>query len=198
MAGDERSRIHPDASIASTAVIDGDVEIDAGTCVLHGVKIVAHGAPVRIGKECVIMENAVVRGAGAHPCRLGDHVLIGPQAHVSGAAIDDGVFVATGAVVLNGARLESGTVVQVHAVVHIGTHCPAETLVPVGHVAMGRPARVMTPGEAVASGAVSAEIGFTQAVFGFNSDGWSSAAATAELCRRYSRALARHHRRSGD
>jgi carbonic anhydrase/acetyltransferase-like protein (isoleucine patch superfamily) len=185
-AGSGRPLVHPSAEIAASAIIEGDVSIGAGSCIMHGAKILSQGGPVEIGAECIVMENAVVRGTAAHPCRVGDRVLIGPHAHVSGAQIGDAVFVATGAVVMNNAKLGSGTVVQIHAVVHINTDCPPNTVVPIGHVAIGTPAQVMT---AEAFAAMSGDMGFTRTVFGFDSAGWSNAAATAEICRRYSRAL---------
>jgi gamma-carbonic anhydrase len=187
-AGSGRPLVHPSAEIASSAVIEGDVSIGAGSCIMHGAKILSQGGPVEIGAECIVMENAVVRGTAAHPCRLGDHVLIGPHAHVSGAQIGDAVFVATSAVVMNNAKLGSGTVVQIHGVVHINTDCPPNTIVPISQVAIGTPAQVMT---AEAFAAMSGDMGFTRTVFGFDSAGWPNAAATAEICRRYSRARAR-------
>jgi carbonic anhydrase/acetyltransferase-like protein (isoleucine patch superfamily) len=68
--------------------------------------------------------------------------LVGPNAHVSGATIGHRVFIATGAAVFNGGVLKEGTVVAINAVVHIGTHCPAGMLVPIGHIAFGEPARI--------------------------------------------------------
>ena len=41
------------------------------------------------------MENAVVRGRARHPVVIGDDVLVGPHAHVNGALIGDGCFLAT-------------------------------------------------------------------------------------------------------
>lgn len=193
-AGSGRPLVHPSAEIASSAIIEGEVSIGAGSCIMHGAKILSQGGPVEIGAECIVMENAVVRGTAAHPCRLGDHVLIGPHAHVSGAQIGDAVFVATGAVVMNNAKLGSGTVVQIHGVVHINTDCPPNTIVPIGQVAIGTPAQVMT---AEVFAAMSGDMGFTRTVFGFDSAGWPNAAATAEICRRYSRARARRRASSG-
>ncbi len=187
----EGPRIAESAYVAPGAIVSGDVTIGPRSVVLAGAVVSAQGAPVRIGTACVVMENAVVRGAGAHPCTLGDHVLIGPLAHVSGATVEDGCFVATGAVVFNGARLGRGTVVAVHAVVHIATQCPPETVIPIGHIALGAPAEVYSPEQAPDIAHRLSELGFTKTVFGFDSSTMSNPAATVELCERYSRALAR-------
>lgn len=87
-----RPRIDDTATISPDAVISGDVTIGPRCVVLAGAVVTSEGAPVRIGEGCIVMENAVLRGAGDHPCTLADHVLVGPHAHVSGASIERGCF----------------------------------------------------------------------------------------------------------
>ena len=70
--------------------------------------------PLAVGDHCVIMEHAVLRAAGRWSLELGDHVLVGPYAHLSGCWIGSGSFIATGAMVFNGARLGRGCVVALH------------------------------------------------------------------------------------
>jgi carbonic anhydrase/acetyltransferase-like protein (isoleucine patch superfamily) len=180
------------AVVAPTAVISGDVHIGAGTVVLAGAVVTAQGAPVRIGDSCIIMENAVLRGAGKHSTTLGNYVLVGPNSHVTGATIDNRVFVATGSAVFNGAVLEEGTVVAINAVVHIGTKCPTGTLVPIGHIAFGDPARIVSSSDAPSIHKEIAAIGFTKSVFGFEAKSLVDPSAIEKLCHRYSRALRRH------
>lgn len=60
--------IHPEAYVAPTAVVSGQVSIGAGSCIMHGAVVAAEGGPVQIGSHCVIMENAVLRGTGATRC----------------------------------------------------------------------------------------------------------------------------------
>jgi carbonic anhydrase/acetyltransferase-like protein (isoleucine patch superfamily) len=47
------------------------------------------GGAIRVGRNVIVMENAAVRAGLRHPCRIGDHCLIGPHAHVTGATIED-------------------------------------------------------------------------------------------------------------
>lgn len=111
----KRPVIDPEAVIAPTAVISGDVHIGSGSVVLAGAVITSQGAPVRIGQRCIVMENAVLRGAGRYPCTLGNHVLIGPHAHIAGATVNGCAFVATGASVFNGARSPLSAVLSLAA-----------------------------------------------------------------------------------
>jgi carbonic anhydrase/acetyltransferase-like protein (isoleucine patch superfamily) len=53
----KRPNVDPTAYVASTAVICGDVTIGPRTHVSFGTVIEAHGAPVRIGAQCVVREN---------------------------------------------------------------------------------------------------------------------------------------------
>src|SRR5262245_5675265 len=68
------------------------------------------------------MEQAVLRAAGRWALELGDYVLVGPHAYLSGCAIGSGSFIATGAMIFNGARLGASCVVALGGKVHIETH----------------------------------------------------------------------------
>lgn len=138
--------VDPTAWVAPDATLCGDVEIGPGSRVLPGARIVAEGGGrIRIGATCIVMENAVVRATARHDCRIADHCLIGPGAHVVGAEIETQVFVATGAAVFHGAHLESGCEVRIHGIVHLRTRLPAGATVPIGWIAVGDPAEILPP-----------------------------------------------------
>ncbi len=76
---------------------------------MHGARVVGEaGGAIRIGRDCIVMENAVLRASPRHPCSIGDHCLIGPNAHVTGAVLGAQVFVATGAAIFHGAQVGAG------------------------------------------------------------------------------------------
>src|SRR5215475_15560203 len=124
--------IHPEAYVAPTAVVSGEVSIGAGSCIMHGAVISAEGGPVQIGVHCVIMENAVLRGTVRHPLVMGDHVLAGPHAQLTGCGIADEVFIAAGAMVLNGAHLGRASSVALRGTAHLGAIVPPLGRVPTG------------------------------------------------------------------
>ena len=93
------------------------------------------------------MENAVVRGVPQHPTRLGDHVVVGPHASLTGCVIEGDTRIATGAVVFNGARLDVGAQLEFHAVVYVNTVVPAGVAVPMGWFAGGDPAELVPPSD---------------------------------------------------
>ena len=187
----KRPRVHATAYIAPTAVLCGDVVVDEDCRVLFGAVLVGDGGPVEIGRQCIIMENAVVRGTPRHPTRLGDHVLVGPRAYLTGCTIGDDVFLATGATVFNGARIAARAEVRVNGTVHIGTRVQADAMVPIGWVAVGDPAEIRPPGEHDKIWAVQEPLNFPRTVFGLERPAPGDT-IMPELTRRYARALARH------
>jgi carbonic anhydrase/acetyltransferase-like protein (isoleucine patch superfamily) len=191
--GNEIPSVAPDAHIAPTAVLSGRVRVGPGSCVLHGAVLTDDGGAVEIGANCVVMEQAVLRGTPRHPLTVGDHVLVGPHSYLTGATIGDEVFIATGAMVFNGAQMGRASSVALGGVVHIGCVVPPQTRIAIGWVAVGNPARLYPPGEAEAIRAGLDEAGgFLPFVFGTD-----PAAERGEqmrtAMRRYVRYLSRSH-----
>lgn len=131
-----RVKAHPTARIAPSAGIVGDVTIGRDSCVLAGAQIRADDAPVIIGDEVNIQENAVVHVDHDHPAVLHDHCTIGHGAIIHGCEIGPNALVGMGAIVMNGAKVGANCVVAAGALVSEGKELPAGSLV------MGMPARV--------------------------------------------------------
>src|SRR3954466_13720796 len=115
-----RPRIHESAYVAPNAVVSGDVSVGPGARILFGAVVTAEGSTgqVTLGRDCIVMENALVRGRARRPARAGGGGLIGPHAHVNGGEIGDEVFLAPGASIFPGARIGSRAEVRINAVVH--------------------------------------------------------------------------------
>jgi carbonic anhydrase/acetyltransferase-like protein (isoleucine patch superfamily) len=182
-------RIHPDAVIAPTAVISGDVEIGADCQVLHGAVITAEGGAITLGANVIVMENALIRATAANPVHIGDHVLVGPMASISGATVGDEVFLATGTRVFNGARIGDRSEVRINAVVHLRTTLPPETVVPIAWVAVGEPLQILPPDRHEEIWAAQRELDFPGYVFGLDRE---TPDLMVQLTERYGRGLSRH------
>jgi gamma-carbonic anhydrase len=107
-----------------------------------------------------------VRGRAGHPTRLGNHVLIGPHAHVNGATIEDRAFLATGVAVFPGAHVGTGAEVRINAVVHVNSTLAPETVVPIGWIAVGDPAELFSPDRHEDLWPIQRELDFPGTVFG--------------------------------
>ncbi|MGH7057178.1 MAG: gamma carbonic anhydrase family protein [Acetobacteraceae bacterium] len=159
--------VDPSAWAAPDASLVGDVSIGAGSRVLWGARIIGEGGgKIRIGSNCIVVENAIVRATPRHHCSIGDHCLIGPAAHLVGATLEDEVFVATGAAIFHGAHLGKGSEVRVHATVHLRTRLAAGHTVPIGWVAVGDPAEILPPAEHERTWAAQERLDFPGFVYG--------------------------------
>ncbi|GAA3766738.1 hypothetical protein GCM10022240_18930 [Microbacterium kribbense] len=182
-------KIDPTAVIAPSAVISGDVTIGPECQVLHGAVITAEGGPIVIGSSVIVMENALIRASAVHPVHIGDHTLVGPMVSIAGAVIAPEVYLATGVRVFNGARIDSGCEVRINAVVHLRTHLPERTVVPIGWVAVGDPLQVLPATEREQIWLARQDLDFPGYVFGLDRD---TPDLMVQLTERYGRGLARH------
>lgn len=186
-------RIDPSAYVAPNATVCGDVRIGAHCRVMFGAVLSAEGGAITLGEHDVVMDNAVLRGTPRNPLTIGDHCLIGPRASLSGARVDDEVFLATGSTVFNGAHIEARCEVRINATVHLRTRLPAETTVPIGWIAVGDPAEILPPQAHEQIWRAQEQLDFPGYVFGVQraADG---NCPMPDLTQRYTRALAAHQR----
>jgi carbonic anhydrase/acetyltransferase-like protein (isoleucine patch superfamily) len=162
----KRPNIDPTAVVAMTAVICGDVTIGPRTHVSFGAVLVAQGGPLRVGVQCVIRENVVIRSTAQHPVDIGNYVLIGPRASLNGCTVEDEVFLATGVTVFHGAHIGHRAEVRVNGVVHVRSSVAAGATVPIAWVAVGDPARILPPDRHDEIWSVQEPLNFPQVVYG--------------------------------
>jgi carbonic anhydrase/acetyltransferase-like protein (isoleucine patch superfamily) len=184
--------VHPASRIAPTAVLCGDVTVGPNCSIGFGAVLTAESGPIVIGANCVIMDTAVLRGVRRDPLHVGDNVLIGPRASLSGCRIGDSALLATGATVFNGAEIGERAEVRINALVHLRTRLPPDAVVPHGWVAVGDPAEVLPPDQRERIWAVRRPLNFPLYVFGFERPVEGETFMPAAM-RRYSAALARWH-----
>ena len=181
-------RVEPTAYVAPSATICGDVVIGSNCRIMHGAAIVAEGGRIQIGECCIVLENAVIRSTARHSTRIGNHCLVGPHAHLAGCAVEDEVFIATGAAIFHGARLGKGSEVRINGVVHLKSRLPPGEFVPIGWVAVGDPVRILPPDRHDEIWAVQQPLNFPLSVYGFD----RSEADMVKITKRLSDVLASH------
>jgi carbonic anhydrase/acetyltransferase-like protein (isoleucine patch superfamily) len=186
--GGKKPAIDPTAYVAPTATVCGDVTIGAHCRIMFGACLIAEGGSIEIGTHGIVLENAVIRSTSRHSARIGDHCLIGPNAHVAGCTIMDEVFVATGAAIFHGAVLEARSEVRVNGVVHLKTRLPEKAIVPIGWVAVGDPASVLPPDQHDAIWTLQEPLNFPLVVYGYD----RAEANMIKITERMSKSLAGH------
>ena len=110
-------RIDPQAWIAESAVVMGDVEIAAGASLWPTAVARGDMSSVVIGPHSNVQDGAVLHGDPGSPVLIGSDVTIGHRAVVHGATLEDGCLIGIGAIVLNGVTVGAGALVAAGAVV---------------------------------------------------------------------------------
>lgn len=103
--------------IAPTATIIGDVTLGDGCSVWFGAVLRGDVAPIRLGNNVNVQDNAVIHGTlDKFSTTLGDNVSVGHGAIVHGATVMDNVLIGMGSIVLDGAVVQPDTIIAAGAV----------------------------------------------------------------------------------
>ena len=137
--GGKRPSVHPDAYIAPTAVLIGDVEIGPGASVWFGAILRGDEAQIKVGAGANIQDNAVIHCAHNLPTVIEENASVGHSAQLEGCVVEQGAVVGMGATMLQRSRLGRGSLLAAGAVLGEGSEVPA------GHMAAGVPAAVKKP-----------------------------------------------------
>jgi carbonic anhydrase/acetyltransferase-like protein (isoleucine patch superfamily) len=183
--------VDPSAYVARTAVLAGDVRVGPGCAIGFGAVLSAEDGVIELGQDCIVMENAVVLATERAHTKIGDHVLIGPRAYLTGCTVEDCVFLATGTTIFNYARVGRGAEVRINGTVHLHTHVEANATVPIGWVAIGNPAKILPPHEHEQIWEIQKTLDFPKAVFNLERPP-KGQSIMPELTKRYAAHLRAH------
>lgn len=135
----KRPKVHPNAYVAPTAVLIGDVEVGAHASIWFGAVLRGDEAAIRIGEGANVQDNAVLHCARDMPTIIEPEASVGHSAQLEGCVVEAGAVVGMGAIMLQRTRLGAGSMLAAGAVLTEGQE------VPPGHMAAGVPARVKKP-----------------------------------------------------
>ena len=137
--GKHHPQVDPDARVAETAVVVGEVSVEAGASLWYGAVLRGDEAPIRVGRDSNIQDNAVLHCDEDFPMTVGRRVTVGHGAILHGCTVEDGALIGMGAVLLNGCVIGAGSLVAAGALVTQGA------VIPPGSLVVGSPARVKRP-----------------------------------------------------
>jgi carbonic anhydrase/acetyltransferase-like protein (isoleucine patch superfamily) len=132
----KKPRISSDAWIAPTAVLIGDVTVDAEASIWFGAVLRGDFGRIHVGTGTCIQDNVVVHSADQLPTVIGDQVTVGHLSILEGCTIEDGALIGMGSIVMQRALVGRRSLVGAGSVVTEGMH------IPTGVVAAGAPASV--------------------------------------------------------
>jgi carbonic anhydrase/acetyltransferase-like protein (isoleucine patch superfamily) len=135
----KRPTVHPDAYIAPTAVLIGDVRVGAGASVWFGAVLRGDESYIEVGEGSNVQDGAIVHCSYNLPTVIGRDASLGHLVCIEGCVVEDGALVGTGSVMLHRSRVGAGAVLAAGSVLMEGQEVPA------GHLAAGVPATVKKP-----------------------------------------------------
>ncbi|WP_119169181.1 gamma carbonic anhydrase family protein [Algihabitans albus] len=142
-------RIHPDAFVAETAVVIGDVEIGPGSSIWYGCVLRGDVNTIRIGARTNIQDGTVIHvnrprdgsdyreSGGGMATLIGDQVTVGHSALLHACTLEDRAFVGMRATVMDQA------VVARQGMVAAGALVTPRKQVASGQLWSGSPAKPM-------------------------------------------------------
>jgi carbonic anhydrase/acetyltransferase-like protein (isoleucine patch superfamily) len=128
-------QVAPDAFIAATAVLIGDVVVEEGVSVWFGAVLRADFDRIVVGAGSSVQDNCVVHTNEELPTIIGQNVTVGHLSLLEGCVSEDGAIIGMGSIVLNRARVGQRTMLAAGSVVTEDGKIPAEVL------AAGAPAK---------------------------------------------------------
>lgn len=129
--GSHTPYLHPSVFVAHTASVLGDVEMAEDSSVWFGAVLRGDMGKIRIGARTNIQDNATVHMTHeVSNAVVGADVIVGHNAVIHGALIEDEVLIGMGSVVMDNAQIGKG------AWVAAGTLVPPRTVIPAGALFM--------------------------------------------------------------
>jgi len=124
-------RVAPDAFLAPTAVLIGDVEVGEAASIWFGAVLRGDqpGNGIRVGPRSNVQDNCVVHVGDWQPTVIGADVTVGHGAKFESCTIEDGCVIGINAVILQEARIGKGSLIAANSVILEKTQIPEGSLV---------------------------------------------------------------------
>ncbi len=132
-------QVHPEAWVAPTATLVGDVVVEAGASIWYGVVLRADFGRIVVRAGANVQDNSVLHGGSDPETEIGPGATVGHLCVVHGAVIGAEALVGNGATVQDGARIGRRALVGAHSLVPPGMEIAD------GVMALGAPATVRGP-----------------------------------------------------
>lgn len=135
----KRPTVHPDAFVASTATLIGDVTVEAGASIWYGAVLRADICTIVVKAGTNIQDNSVLHAAPGETLTVGPNATVGHSCVVHCRDIGENALIGNGSTLLDHAVVGARTLVAAGSVVTPGAEIPTEV------VAAGIPAKPTKP-----------------------------------------------------
>jgi carbonic anhydrase/acetyltransferase-like protein (isoleucine patch superfamily) len=131
--------VHPEAFVAPTAVLVGDVTIEAGASVWFNAVLRADYSPIVIREGANVQDGSVLHAPPGIPVDIGPGATVAHMCTIHGAHVGAAALIANHCTVLDGAVIGARSLIAAHSLVVGGTTIPEGVLV------TGAPAKIKGP-----------------------------------------------------
>ena len=138
--------VDPEAWVAPTASVVGDVVIEAGASIWYGAVLRGDFGRIVVRAGANVQDNSVLHGGEDPVTEIGSGATVGHLCLVHGAVVGAEALVGNGSTVQDGARIGR------RALIGAGSLVPPGADIPEGALALGAPAKVRGPLSAGAAG----------------------------------------------
>jgi carbonic anhydrase/acetyltransferase-like protein (isoleucine patch superfamily) len=137
----KRPTVHPEAFVAPTATLIGDVTVEAGASIWYDAVLRADVCAIVVREGANVQDNSVLHAAPGETLTIGRDATIGHGCVVHCQGVGEQALVGNGSTLLDHAVVGPRTLVAAGSVVTPGTELPG------GMVAAGIPAKPTRPVE---------------------------------------------------
>jgi len=134
-----RPTVHPEAFVAPTATLVGDVRVEAHASIWYGAVLRADFGPIIVREGANVQDGCVLHGGDDPITEIGAGATIGHLCVVHGCVIGAEALIGNGSTIQDGARIGA------HCLVGAGATVPPNTVVPDGRLVLGPVAREKGP-----------------------------------------------------
>ena len=124
-----KPEINESSFIAKTAVIIGDVKIGKNCGVFPNAVIRGDQNSIRIDDGSNVQDCCVIHTNNEYKVEIGKNVSLGHGSIVHGAIIEENVIIGMNATVMNGCRIRNGSIIGANALVTEKKEIPENSLV---------------------------------------------------------------------
>lgn len=125
------------AYIAPGSFLSGSITIGERASIWPAASLRADIAPIIVGEESNVQDNAVIHVATDQGVTIGRRVTIGHSAIVHACTIGDEALIGMGAIILDGAVIGERCLIGAHATILMNT------VIPPGSMVVGSPGRII-------------------------------------------------------
>ncbi|MCW0212570.1 MAG: gamma carbonic anhydrase family protein [Pseudonocardia sp.] len=123
--------VHPDAFIAPTATLVGDVHVEAHASVWYNAVLRADFGPIYIREGANVQDGCVLHGGNDPATEIGRGATIGHLCVVHGSVIGEESLVGNGSTIQDGARIGA------RCLIGAGATVPPNRMIPDGTLVLG-------------------------------------------------------------